>query len=191
MKTIHLFLAGAAFVLSVGPVAAASSDMVLHDFETGTEGWENEAKTPVKAYTSTNYAHSGTSSVAFDFTYGKGSQVLQVRCKEGYPRDFVTYPGFRGFSAWVYIGLGSESAKIANFEVQMFVRSGDTWQWATGDVVTELGLGWVKVEIRKDQIASPESVQDLGIQVRNNVNDVKATVYIDQVEAVGAGGPSK
>lgn len=179
------FLFGVALGFVLGPVAASRADLLLHDFETGTEGWENEAASPVKPYQATNMVHRGKASLAFDYKYGKGAYELHVRCKEGYPRDFSSYPAFRGFAAWVYIYLGEASTKIANFEVQMFVRSGETWQWTTGEPMTELGLGWIKVDIRRDQIFNLAQIQDIGIQVRNRQNDVKATIYIDQVEAVG------
>jgi hypothetical protein len=158
---------------------------LLHDFETGTEGCENEAASPVKPYLATNMVHRGTSSLAFDYNYGKGAHELHVRSKQGCPRDFAAHPTFRGITAWVYIYLGEASTKIANFEMVMFVRSGETWQWTTGDLATELGLGWIKLDIRRDQIFNPAQIQDIGIQVRNRQNDVKATIYIDQVEAVG------
>jgi hypothetical protein len=177
--------AGLFLALALGPVALVRGDVTLHDFEKSAESWENEATRPVAAYQSTNMAHRGSGSLAFDFHFGKGSQQLHVRCKEGYPKDFSSQATFRGISAWVYVSLGDASAKVANFEVQMFARSGDGWQWTTGDLITELGLGWVKVSIRSDQIFDLAQVQDIGIQVRNNINDVKATIFIDQVEALG------
>lgn len=167
------------------PFGYARADTILHSFEADTEGWENESASPVRPYRDTNMVHHGQSSLAFNFHFAKTNSTLHVRCKEGYPKDFSALPNFRGFTAWVYISRGATSLKIENFEVQMFVRSGETWQWTTGDVNSEIGLGWVKIDIRRDQIFDLAQIQDIGIQVRNRINDLNTTVYIDQVEAVG------
>ena len=181
MRRTHCLLVLALFL----PVLQVPADVILHSFEEGTEGWENESASPVQPYRDTNMVHHGLSSLAFNFHFAKTNSILHVRCKEGYPKDFSASPTFRGFTAWVYISRGETSLKIENFEIQMFARSGETWQWTTGDVNSEIGLGWVKVDIRRDQIFDVGQIQDIGIQVRNRINDLKATVYIDQVEALG------
>jgi hypothetical protein len=167
--------------------SSVRADVIIHDFETDTEGWENEAPNPVLATRGTNMVHHGAGALSFTFDFKKGSPNLHVRCKEGYPKNYSMYTTFRGFTAWVYIARPTATTKIENFEVQMFVRSGESWQWTTGDLNTELGLGWVRVDIRSDQIFDVGNIQDIGIQVRNHINDLKVTVYIDQVEALGVG----
>ncbi len=181
MRRTHCLLLLAAFLT----VPHARADAILHSFETDTEGWENESALPVTPYRETNMVHHGLHSLAFKFHFAKTNSTLHIRCKEGYPKNFAESPTFRGFTAWVYISRGETSLKIENFEIQMFARSGETWQWTTGDVNSEIGLGWVKVDIRSDQIFDVAQIQDIGIQVRNRINDLKATVYIDQIEALG------
>ena len=173
--------------IPLGLGSHARADMIIHDFETDTEGWENESPNPAPAMRDTNMVHHGTGSLAFNFQFAKRTPTLHVRCKEGYPKNFSMYPTFRGFSAWVYISRGATSLKIENFQVQMFVRSGESWTWTTGDLNTEIGLGWVHVDIRNDQIFDVANIQDIGVQVRNLVNELKATVYIDHIEALGVG----
>ena len=182
MRRTHIL---ALLLAAALPSLQAKADAILHSFEADTEGWENETASPVLAYRDTNMVHHGQASLAFNFHFAKTNAILHVRCKEGYPKDFSGSPTFRGFSAWVYISRGDTSLKIENFEVQMFVRSGEAWQWTTGDANSEIGLGWIKIDIRRDQIFDVSKIQDIGIQVRNRINDLKTTVYVDQVEALG------
>lgn len=167
-------------LLAVGGAAAKS--VMLYDFETDVQGWENEVDpatgSSAPAELSRGRARSGTSSLAFDFHFGKGARILHCRVKEGFQKD-MSDERFQGFSAWVFIPSG-----LPNWEIKMFVRSGPTWAWGEGKTLKGLQPGWHRVDIGRDKIQYPGMIQDLGVEIMNFFEDIETTIYIDQVETL-------
>jgi hypothetical protein len=151
---------------------------IIHDFENGTEGWENESVRPVPAQVSKAQARHGQQSLAFTYSFSKSFSCLQCRVKKGFPKDLSTN-SFRGFSAWIYIPKGKP-----NWDMKMFVRCGENWTWAEGPMKRGVEPGWQKVEISYDKIPDLVTVQDIGVQIFNYREAIEATICIDQVEMI-------
>lgn len=177
-----LTISGRAFfvllALAVPGLTGFAESTILFDFESGTEGWENESVRPVPAQVSSAQARHGQQSLAFTHSFSKSFSCLQCRVKEGFPKDFSTN-SFRGFSAWIYIPKGKP-----NWDMKMFVRYGEEWAWAEGPMKRGLEPGWQKVEISYDKIPDLSNVQDIGVQVFNFREPIDATICIDQVEMI-------
>lgn len=170
--------------LALGPVSAASAaeNVLLFDFEDGTQNWENETDgtvTPARAEISADVARHGRRSLMFRWRFGKKTHILHCRVKEDFDREVAQRPGFRAFSAWVFIPKGGP-----HWEAKMFVRSGPTWEWGEGETRRKLEPGWHRVEIPLEMIEDPQLVQDLGVQVIYYTDDLETPVYIDQVEGL-------
>ena len=163
----------------VGPkLACYAGSTILYDFESGTEGWQNESSRPVPAQLTKAQARHGQQSLAFTHSFSKSFSCLQCRVKEGFPKDFSTN-FLRGFSAWIYIPKGKP-----NWDMKMFVRCGENWAWAEGPTKKGLEPGWHKVEISYDKIPNLSVIQDIGVQVFNFRESIEATICIDQVEVI-------
>ena len=158
--------------------AVAAHAVLLYDFEESAEGWEHEHVAPVQGEVLKGRARHGSSSLAYDFSFGPKSMILHCRVKEGFPRDYSD-PAFRGFSAWVYIPPGA-----LQWEALMFARTGEDWKWSTGRTLKQLQPGWHRVQILREEIANLDHVQDIGVQVINAHAKTKARILIDQVEAI-------
>ncbi len=168
----------ALLVLALAPPVRAEN-VILYDFEESVEGWENEASNPVPAKVTSAKTHHGKGALAFTKRFGKNSPMLHCRVKEGFPRDVSGQPEFQGFSAWVYVPNGRPF-----WEIKMFVRSGQRWEWGTGKSRQNLEPGWYRVEIRRADILNPADIQDLGLNIMNFAEDIESTVVIDQVEMI-------
>lgn len=154
---------------------------IMYDFETGPEGWENEAENPVEPVIVQQNVRSGKCALAFTYTFSPKSRILHCRVKFDAPRDFSA-TDFRGFSAWVYIPV-----RAPGWEAKMFVRSGEGWKWSTGPALKNLLPGWHKVQIRHDQISEPQRIQDMGIQViQTSSETITAQILFDQIEVISA-----
>jgi hypothetical protein len=164
--------------VAVPRLACFAESTILYDFENGTEGWQNESVRPVPAQLTKAQARHGQQSLAFTHSFSKSFSCLQCRVKDGFPKDFSTN-SFRGLSAWIYIPKGKP-----NWDVKMFVRCGENWDWAEGPTKRGLEPGWQKVEISYDKIPTLSVIQDIGVQVFNFREPIEATICIDQVEMI-------
>jgi hypothetical protein len=158
--------------------ACLAESTILYDFESGTEGWQNESSRPVPAQLTQTQARHGQQSLAFTHSFSKSFSCLQCRVKEGFPKDFSTN-SLQGLSAWIFIPKGRP-----NWDVKMFVRCGEKWTWAEGTMKKGLEPGWHKVEISYDRIPDLSVIQDIGVQVFNFREPIEATICIDQVEMI-------
>lgn len=155
----------------------ATANVLLYDFENDTAGWEHEAAVPTVPCVVKDRAHHGQGSLAFVYRFSPKSRTLTARVKEGFPRDF-SHSEFLGLSAWVYIPVRSDG-----WEIFLFVRCGDEWQWQTGRKLRVLLPGWHQVRILRHEIGCPESIQDLGVEITSlSEGTITAEILIDQVE---------
>ncbi|MFH0953663.1 MAG: hypothetical protein V1873_04985 [Verrucomicrobiota bacterium] len=164
---------------------AFCANLLLFDFEDGTQGWEHETDgtiTPDAAETVADNARHGKAALVFNHHFSKASRLLHCRVTSGFPRDVTTIAGFHGFSAWVFIPNGSPY-----WEAKMFVRSGSDWKWSEGKARRGLEPGWYRVEIPRDKIVEPNLIKDLGVEVVNFTDDIESRIRVDQVEAVLTG----
>jgi hypothetical protein len=165
---IHLFLVA----------AAGAANVILYDFETDAEGWATEWGAKSEPVQSTKFARHGTGSLLFEHEFGKKNETAGVRIQFPAPRDFATDSGFAGFSAWIFIPIGDE------WEAQMYIHNGENWDWSEGQLYKKLEPGWHQLFIRPEQIQDAGKIRDIGIQVKNFKLAGKASVFIDQVEAL-------
>jgi hypothetical protein len=160
--------------------------VMLYDFEDSVEGWEHEAERPAALQIRSDHAHSGKSALSAAFHFTQGSRTLQMRVLMDLQQDVSSVAGFEGFSAWIYIPKGPP-----RWEVVMFARSGDHWDWTTGERLKDLAPGWHRVQIMRSQIKDPANLKDLGIQVSNHLDDIDTTIAVDQVEIIQSAAPSQ
>ena len=151
--------------------------VLLHDFEEGTEGWKIDWGYNMGGPTrSTYYAHSGQGSVAFHHSFKHDEEAAAGCVSYKTPKDFS---GYKEIRAWVYIPGGK-----AQWSLQMYVRSGSDLTPSWGKVYKAWLGDWHVIKLDVRDIKHPEDVRDLGIQIKNRA-DTRATLYYDQVEAVG------
>jgi len=157
-------------------LSAFAGNSILYDFEHSAEGWEHEAAQPDAVVCSSEQYLSGQQSLACAHFFGKGRESVTLRVKEGFPRDFSEAAGFRGFALSIYL------SKRGFYEARMFVRSGPNWTWTTGEPVSFRGKDWVRLEISREVISDPSTVQDLGVVVSSSGQDVETVLFVDKVE---------
>lgn len=154
-----------------------TGSVLLYDFESDAAGWENEAPVPVPHCIVSERVHHGQSSLGFVYHCSPTARILTARVKEGFPRDFSD-PEFLGLSAWVYIPVPSHE-----WEMCLFVRCGDEWQWQKGRKMHVSLPGWHQVPIFRQEISCLESIQDVGVEVVSLSQDaITARILIDQIE---------
>lgn len=170
---------GVAIILSaVATEVVFGANVLLYDFESGVEGWENESPSPVPPQVVRTRSRHGESALGFLYTFSPTSRILNCRVKDGFPRDYSTAE-FRGFSAWVFIPVPSKG-----WEARMFVRTGADWKLQLGRSIKNLLPGWHRVQIRREDIDALDTIQDLGIHViLTSPEKITAEILIDQVEA--------
>jgi serine/threonine protein kinase len=156
---------------------APGSVMMLHDFEDGTEGWKVEQGFNMGGpKQSSEYAHSGKSSIVFRHYFKKDEESSAALVIYQKPINLSAY---REIHAWVKV------PKVqTQWTVQLYARSGkDVVQcWGKPYKAWE-AEDWHLIKLDIKSIDFPKDVREISISVVNP-GEVKAGIYLDQVEAI-------
>lgn len=167
---------------AVAPVAPAvpaasrqtGSDNLLFDFEANTQGWRVDWGDADAGPTLTEaQAHHGKKSIAYSHRYGPEREVIAGVVALPSPKDLT---GTKGLGAWVFLPEGHD------WELQMYVRSGDDMTTTWGKIQRSLKGGWHRALIDASAIKNPSQVREIGVQVKRFGFFGTATIYVDQVE---------
>lgn len=162
-------------------ITADRKAVILNDFDTDNEGWVidwNYAQGPVQVESpSRNDNGSICYTAAIDAVKTScGGRIL-------YPDPGVDYSSYDYFSGWVYLPPSAPSDLTA----EMYMHSGDNWQWASGTNKPLVPGQWTQVRLTKSQIegwgGDTSRARDLGIQVKRANTDYSGEVYYDVVGA--------
>ena len=172
----HFVLAG---LLWMGfALGSAADNQLLFDFEQDIQEWAKDWGLLQPPLQSTRFAKSGNGSLSFNHHFTAKAESVGVKFFSETPMDFSLTEGFQGFSAWVYIAGGNQ------WEVQLYVRTGEKYTWAQSRLYKNLGPGWHQVIMQVKEIPDLKDIRDIGILVKNFSLDITTDVFIDKVEAV-------
>ena len=172
----HIALAG---LFSIGfALASAAENQLLFDFEEDTQSWTKDWGLLQSPTQSTRFAKSGNGSLSFNHHFTKKAESVGVKFFSESPMDYSATEGFEGFSAWVYLAGGNQ------WEVQVYVRTGEKYTWAQSRLYQNLGPGWHQLIMQAKEIPDLKDIRDIGILVKNFSLDITTDVFVDKVEAV-------
>lgn len=171
-----LILAGL-FSMSLALTVAAENQL-LFDFEEDTQAWTKDWGLLQSPTQSTRFAKSGNGALSFNHHFAPKNESVGVKYFSESPMDYSATEGFAGFSAWIYLAGGNQ------WEVQMYVRTGEKYTWAESRLYRNLGPGWHQIIMQAKEIPDLQDIRDIGVLVKNFSLNITTDVFIDKVEAV-------
>lgn len=172
-----LVLLGALAFQSAVALEPLDKNMILFDFETGTDGWKVDWGCSLGGPNAvTGEAHHGKSAVSFGHHFENQQEASAGVVVFQEPKNFT---GYKTISAWVYF-----PPKTYDWQAQIYVRSGEGRDPAFGKLEQGLKAGWHQVKIDAQDIPDIANVKEIGVQVKNYTIDREMTFQFDQVEAL-------
>jgi len=152
--------------------------VLMHDFEEGAEGWRIDWGYNMGGPTRSNdYAHSGKGGIVFRHNFFKGEEAAGAVVTYKTPKDLSAFKELR---AQVYLPEGKSNL----WELQMYVRTGPELATTWGRIYKAWRGEWHEVKFDLKNVKNPADIREIGLQVKNFA-ETKATIYYDQIEAVG------